>query len=75
MHKNQLKVIHYYYFCIDYALKKKSSNQISPCTNNVNIWGQNLEDYFKDAIDTKTINDWMIAVAPSISFEYVLIHI
>lgn len=37
------------------------------------MWGQNLEGYFKDAIATKTINDWMIAVAPSISYEYALI--
>uniref|UniRef100_A0A2H8TR50 Gem-associated protein 5 n=1 Tax=Melanaphis sacchari TaxID=742174 RepID=A0A2H8TR50_9HEMI len=51
------------------ALKKKSSNQMIPCMNNINIWGQNLEGYFKDAIVTKTINDWMIAVAPSISYE------
>jgi len=42
-----------------------------PSINNINIWGQNLEDYFKDAIKTKSINDWMIAVAPSISYEYV----
>lgn len=42
-----------------------------PCMNNINIWGQNLESYFKDAIATKTINDWMIAVAPSVSYEYV----
>jgi hypothetical protein len=52
-------------------LKKKSSNQITPCVNNINMWGQNLEGYFSDAIKSKTINDWMIAVAPSISHEYV----
>ncbi|KAL4096870.1 hypothetical protein QTP88_021745 [Uroleucon formosanum] len=51
------------------ALKKKSSNQMIPCMNNINIWGQNLEGYFKDAIATKTISDWMIAVAPSVSYE------
>ncbi|XP_027854379.1 gem-associated protein 5 isoform X3 [Aphis gossypii] len=51
------------------ALQKKSSNQMIPCMNNINIWGQNLESYFKDAIATKTINDWMIAVAPSVSYE------
>lgn len=45
-----------------------------PCMNNINIWGQNLEGYFKDAIATKTISDWMIAVAPSVSYEYVLLY-
>jgi len=43
------------------------------CMNNINIWGQNLEGYFKDAIETKTINDWMIAVAPSVNYEYTYI--
>lgn len=62
-----------FFFFTDNALKKKSSNQITPCVNNINIWGQNLEGYFTDAIKTKTINDWMIAVAPSISYEYVYI--
>jgi len=42
--------------------------------NNINIWGQNLEGYFKDAIETKTISDWMIAVAPSVSYEYVQLY-
>jgi len=38
------------------------------------MWGQNLEGYFKDAITTKTISDWMIAVAPSVSYEYVQLY-
>jgi len=58
-------------YFIDNALKKKASQQMIPSLNNINIWGQNLEGYFKDAIETKSINDWMIAVAPSISYEYV----
>lgn len=58
-----------YYCSLDYALKKKNSNQMTPSINNINMWGQNLEGYFKDAIETKTINDWMIAVAPSVSYE------
>jgi len=40
-----------------------------PYINNVNMWGQNLEGYFKDAIETKSINDWMISVSPSVSYE------
>lgn len=63
--------IKYNVYFIDYALKKKSLKQLVPSINNINIWGQNLEGYFKDAIETKSINDWMIAVAPSISHEYV----
>lgn len=51
------------------ALKNK--NQLVSYINNVNMWGQNLEGYFKDAIETKSIDDWMIGVAPSISYEYV----
>ncbi|XP_050440258.1 gem-associated protein 5-like isoform X2 [Adelges cooleyi] len=51
------------------SLKKKMSAPMVPCLNNINIWGHNLESYLNDAIDTKTINDWMIAVAPSISYE------
>lgn len=35
------------------------------------MWSQNLEEYLKNAIETKSINDWMISVAPSISYEYV----
>lgn len=38
------------------------------------ISGQNLEDYLKNAIETKTVNYWMIAVSPTISFEYVSIY-
>lgn len=60
------------YCFIDNALKKKPDKiQTAPLMNNINMWGQNLESYFKDAIETKTINDWMIAVAPSVSYEYV----
>ncbi|XP_050548887.1 uncharacterized protein LOC126910389 isoform X2 [Daktulosphaira vitifoliae] len=51
------------------VLKKKSSSNIIPYINNINIWGNNLEAYFKEAIETKTVNDWMVSVAPSISFE------
>ncbi|VVC40847.1 Hypothetical protein CINCED_3A004867 [Cinara cedri] len=52
-----------------HALKLKSSNQITSCINNINMWGQNLEGYFNDAIETKTINDWMISVAPTVSYD------
>lgn len=38
------------------------------------MWGGNLENYFKDAIETKTINDWMLSVAPAVSHEYVFIY-
>lgn len=69
-----MQLISYYvmYFIIYFtanALKKK--NQMIPYINNVNMWGQNLEGYFKDAIETKSINDWMISVSPSVSYEYV----
>lgn len=38
------------------------------------MWGENLENYFKDAIETKTINDWMLSVAPTVSYEYVFVY-
>lgn len=37
------------------------------------MWNQNLEDYLKNAIKKHTINDWMVAISPIISHEYVFV--
>lgn len=39
----------------------------------MSMWSQNIEDYLKNAIANHTINDWMVAVSPSISHEYVFV--
>lgn len=71
MYLNKLICFMQFLLCLDDTLKKKSSTQTIPCLNNISMWSQNLEGYFKNAIETKSVNDWMISVAPSISYEYV----
>ncbi|VVC34354.1 WD40/YVTN repeat-like-containing domain,WD40-repeat-containing domain,Quinoprotein alcohol [Cinara cedri] len=51
-------------------LKTNLSNKITSCAKNISLWRQNLEGHLKNAIETNTINEWMVAVSPTISFEF-----